>query len=194
MPKKTSKTRMNQSEFAKALGVSQPMVAKYIREGHLDGCYERKGRRTIIDYEKAIAVLPGRLDPTRHGKLSKRPPAGKGESGAGGDTLGSIDVDNAELKSITYTDANTLDKLYAARLKKQKLDENAGRLVDKAEAVAGYARVIVAAKTKFMAVKSKVAPIINDVVDDPELAAEVIQLIDDIHREALNDLAAAGAK
>lgn len=69
MPGQTKKF-MNQSEFAKALGVSQPMVSKYIRNGCLDGCYIRKGRQTLIDYEAAIEVLPGRLDPSRHGKVN----------------------------------------------------------------------------------------------------------------------------
>ncbi len=180
--------KMNQTEFGKAIGTSQQMVAKYIREGKLDGCYERQGRKTIIDYDKAVAALKDRLDPTRGGKggapgLEPKP----GDA----DPVESIDLDGVDPDTVTLTDATKLDKLYAARLKKQKLDENAGKLIDKKEAVDGYAKVIVATKTKLLGVKAKVGPIISEAVPDPEIAAEVIQLIDDIHREALNDLARA---
>jgi len=52
--------------------------------------------------------------------------------------------------------------------------------------------LIVAAKTKLLGVQAKVGPLIQEAVADPDLAGEIIRTIDEVHRDALNDLAGMG--
>lgn len=52
-----------QGEYAKRRGISQPRVAKLIREGRLNGAFKKEGRRYLINPKKADAILEGFLIP-----------------------------------------------------------------------------------------------------------------------------------
>ena len=53
---------MNVSEYAKHRDVSQPAISRLIKDGKLDGAYEKKGRYYNIDADKADAILLDNLD------------------------------------------------------------------------------------------------------------------------------------
>jgi len=44
---------VDQKTYAKHLGVTQPRISQLIREGKLGNAVEKKGRKTLIDQEKA---------------------------------------------------------------------------------------------------------------------------------------------
>lgn len=55
-----AKSTMSQPEYAKHRGVSQPLIAKYIRQGKLEGAVKKVKGRYRIDAAKADAILKKR--------------------------------------------------------------------------------------------------------------------------------------
>jgi hypothetical protein len=48
---------LTQGEYAARRGITQPAVAKLIRQGKLEGAFKREGRRYKINPQKADAIL-----------------------------------------------------------------------------------------------------------------------------------------
>ena len=121
---------MNQKEFAKHIGVSQPRVSKYIRDGLLKESVSRNGRYVDIDAAKGVKELNKKLDPGRKVKAK-----------AGGKKRGKKKkaVDDSEKKDtasragtggVDMATARALNEQYKAALKKLEFDQRKGVLVN----------------------------------------------------------------
>ncbi len=75
-----------------------------------------------------------------------------------------------------------------ADAQEMKNKKTAGELIDLKEVLNTCSQVVVAARNRLMGVHAHVAPIILGSMDD-ESAHEIIKMIEDTHREALNSLA-----
>ncbi len=192
---------MTPKEYAEYRAVSPQIINRHIKTGKIPARATKPAKpgskRKLINSRLADRALKDGLI-SNYNETGKRKPkkvSKKGGNGAGKrndidndrilDAIAAADLD----ENTTAADAQRLKTIYEAALKKQTLDKNAGELVDAKDVTQAYAKVVTAAKTKFLSVQSKVAPLINDAIDDPAAASEIIKVIGDLHREALQDLA-----
>jgi len=107
---------VSQTELAEILGVSQPMVSKYLAQGKIpESCIVQEGRYKKLKCDEAIEALRANLDPGRT-KLNK---------GADIETVDEAGID----QDISFAEAQRLEKSYAAALKKLEYEEKIGKLI-----------------------------------------------------------------
>lgn len=195
---------MTLSEFARHVGVSRQAVAKVVGKGGLGELVvwttSSKGKRvgSIVDVERATLVWRSRSGqpsaPERrlngemavHAKASRSgqavalppfaarvplEPPGPGE-GPEGDPLASLAEARLQLEG------------YKALLARQEYEKESGLLVETARVMEIYGRQIQAAKTKVLAVGRLARSRI------PHLTVDDVMTIEDLCREALEELAA----
>ena len=116
---------VTQVELAEILGVSQPAVHKYIKQGKIpESCIVKEGRHKKIKLKDALAELTKSLDPSR----SKQKQA-QGDDAEQAESDASITLDTG----ISFAEAQRLDKLYSAELKNLELEEKKGKLINAEE-------------------------------------------------------------
>ena len=114
---------MTQAEFAKEVGVSQPRVSKYIRDGIIKKGLAKetpKAKRFKIDSEIAKAELANELDETR---ITKANVAGNR------DMVNAICAAGLDVNNLDYRTSRALNEHYKAALKKIEYEEKKGDLV-----------------------------------------------------------------
>lgn len=74
------------------------------------------------------------------------------------------------------------------KTQEMKNKELKGQLIDAERVSELWARIIVAAKTKILSIKSECAPLVRELVIDSEDCEMILSAIDDRCREALNEL------
>ena len=119
-----SEFNATQKEFAKILGVTQQRVSKYIADKKLEGAYIKKGRRTLINTERALELLGRNLDP------AGSPPEGKKKRLKVDDEKKREVADSAGTGGLSYQTARTLNEQYKAALNKLEYEKKSGKLVD----------------------------------------------------------------
>ena len=189
---------MTPTEYADYRAISRQIVNRHISTGKIPaGAWKAKkagSNYKLINSRLADKALddneiysPNPTGTVKHEKVYRN----------GGNGKESVNIDD-RLQTIydagldfnaTASEASRLRAIYDAAIKKQTYEKNEGILIDAEEALSTYAKVVTACKTKLLSVQSKVAPLIQDAINDPVSAAEIIQAIDDLHREALDDLA-----
>jgi len=106
---------MNQAEFAKHIGVSQPRVVSYIKNGKLKESITKNGRFYDIDPEIAKRELGQNLDPikssnkTNKNKKTSVPPVKAG---------------------MDYSVGRAVDQQYKAGLRKLEYEIKRGKLIE----------------------------------------------------------------
>jgi len=120
---------LNQKEFAKHIGVSQPRVSKYIKDGLLKTSVKRNGRWVDIDAKKAVKELGKSLDPGRKVKA-----AGGRKKKKKSDEIDSEVKENTAARAgtggVDMATARALNEQYKAALKKLEFDQRKGILVN----------------------------------------------------------------
>lgn len=131
-------------EFAKSMNTSLRTVQRYIKSGHFEGVKsEVRGRSKFVDYEQAAkawkasgGVLKSSITISRKrdppAETSRQPTSGdtSGEEGEGGNDLEDPGGEILAGDKINIAEAQRIDLIYAARLKKQKFEREAGILIE----------------------------------------------------------------
>jgi len=188
---------MNQAQFAKLLNVSKPYITKLINEGRLNGAFtvDAKGRRDI-DPKKAKALLDHSRDPAAKPSGKGGRPKGKGK-GKKRTPSKRTPPPEEKIKTVVgaglpnqmdYGTARTLNEKYKAALKNLEYEEKRKALTPTAEIVVTWTRHIIAAKTRLLGLKSRLAPIVFEHVEDLDARERILTTIDQTIREALKEL------
>jgi len=179
-------------KYALHRGISDRMIRKYIAAGRIPANAVKPrvegGKHLLINKEKSDAFLSKNLKQ----KTPNTEPPKKTIKKIKSDSVSKkqkIISDLGIKETDSLTAAQKLNQEYAAALKKLDLETKQGLLVPADEIAEAWERIIVAAKTKILGIKSKCAPLIIELVTDPEDREAILKIIDSSAREALNDLA-----
>jgi hypothetical protein len=118
MRKKISKRKLTQSEYASHRGLAQSTVAKMIRDGKINGAYEKKGRRYLIYPVKADTLLKSYDVSEAASSLPRHSIADANQSGS-------------NFKPISFAEAARREKLAKAALLELQLKRECGELIDR---------------------------------------------------------------
>lgn len=152
---------MNQVEYAAHRGVTQQLIAKYIRNGKLDGAFTKHGRSYLIDPVAADTILNGDTSETTR---------------------------RNEKKQLRLTDERA--RLAKERADAQEIKNQVarGELLPASELRAGLIKHIIAARNRLTSIPNKVGQQVIDYLGRQE-TAEVVEIIEREIADALNDLA-----
>lgn len=185
-------------EAGRRLGVSDTAVHKAIKSGRLSLDPESTERKPLLDWLEAERRWTGNSDvskrshvgpqgsPRRAGESPrvKLPTSSRMDEGVGGLEDGGGDGPRTG-RGGAYAQARAMREVYEAKLAKLKLDRELGKYVENDAAKVAWFKHITAAKTRILGIaaacKSRY----------PELPLPVVAMIDQIAREALEDLANA---
>ena len=159
---------VTKTEFARRMGVSPRAVTRAINDGRITATLDERGRTWI---EPGSAAR----------EWSENSRFRIEASGAG--QIQAIDS-AAAIRSITESRAMRED--YEARLAQLKYDTAVGTLVRADEVQAAWCSIIAATRTRLLAVPTKAK------IRMPVLNTAQIEIIEDLIREALEDLSASG--
>jgi hypothetical protein len=168
--------KLSQSEYAKRRGISQPMVAKLIRQGKLDGAYKKVGRKYLINPDKADAVLAMFENPARS-KSAPDPVVPMVDDPAPDQSL------TGEL--ISFAEAARREKVARAALLELDLKRQRGDLVQKTRVEAAAAKIATIIRTGVEAIPAKVAPTVAGL----SAPGEVARLLQREFKTVLSDMA-----
>lgn len=152
---------LSQSDYARRRGISQPAVAKLIRQGKLDGAFKKIGRKYWINPEKADAVLAMFENPAR-----SRPPP---------DPIAPIVEDPGPAQSlagelISFAEAARREKVARAALLELDLKRQRGELIKKEKVEAVAAKIATVVRVGVEAIPAKVAPKVAGLTAPGEVA------------------------
>jgi len=187
-------------EAARRLGVSDTAVHKAIKSGRVVLVQESPPK---LDWEDTKIRWQSGSDASKRSHVGSRgsprresdapqvqlPTSSSGAgpgSGAGGG-LGAVDggQDGASPKGGSYAQSRAVREAYQARLAKLDYEQRIGRMIDADQVKVGWFKQIKAAQTRIMGIsaacKSRV----------PDLPLTAVVLIEQICREALEDLASS---
>jgi len=133
---------MTQNEYASRRGISQPMVAKMIRQGKLNGAFHKVGRRYLIDPEKADAIL-------RNNRA---------------------DTKSLPNESITFAEAAKMEKLTRVAILELDLRKKRGELIEKIQVEAMAAKIATLLRVNIEAIPAKLAPTMVGMRNPAEIA------------------------
>lgn len=184
---------MNQSQYAKYRGLSQPRLSAMVKAGQLEGAYfiEENGRYRI-NVAKADEIIEGARDPRHDARLSQQRNLFTGGPEAkrrrpqtnprlGADTLRGR---GGGTKAKSYAEANALEKSYKAELARLEYEKRAGALVAKEEVNRQAQEVGKMIRARLEGIPNKLAPIVaglSSPVDVAErLKVEINQLLTDL--------------
>lgn len=173
---------MNQKQYARHRGVAPPTVSEWIRKGHLKGAFKRNGRVYEIDQPKADALLKERL----HSSYRKRP-----DPQATGEKQREV-VEAAGVADISFSEARAMKEKYLAALRKLEFEEKSGKLIPACDVEEIILRLVVATKTRFLGVPSKLGPLLSELVGDDKIANQAVAVIDSEIRSSLLELSREG--
>jgi hypothetical protein len=145
--------RFSQYDYAKHRGISQPAVAKMIRQGKLAGAWKKDGRKYLINPDKADAILETFKNPARPGKPGK-PPAVPAvlddrEPGPAPSVVAGL---------MTFAEAARREKIARAALLELELQTKKGELVEKSAVEAVAAKIATTVRSGVEAIPARVAP------------------------------------
>lgn len=168
-------------KYAKYCKCSPAAVTKLLKAGRIDTALVNvPGKvKPLIDVAKADKIRKDSFHPS-YQKVSKKKDAKQKAIKAAGVGKG---------KDQSWNEARRQHEWYKTALKKLELEEKKGELIPAAEVGEAWEKMVVAAKTKILGIKSKCAPIIIDLVEDIEDRETILKIIDSAAREALTDLA-----
>lgn len=151
---------LSQGQYAKHRGVSQPAIAKLIKQGKLDGAFEKVGGRYQINPERADAILAAFHNPARS-KTPKSPMVTSILQGAHLGDLGAAGPPSTiNGNQVSFAEAARREKIAKAAILELDLKKRRGELIerDRVEAVAAKLGTLV--RVGMEAIPTKVAPTI----------------------------------
>jgi hypothetical protein len=158
---KSNGYRLSQAEYAARRGITQPRVAKLIKQGKLDGAYKKAGRKYLINPDKADKLLAAALDPAR----AQAPPDAQLPTVAG---LGPASSLTGEL--ISFAEAARREKVARAALLELELSRERGELIERGRVEAVAAKIAGVVRVGVEAIPAKVAPVLAGMVTPGDVA------------------------
>jgi len=157
---------LNTTEYAKRIGVKQPLVSKWIRQGVLKKSVKKIKGRYQINAKMADKERRQNLDPIRGGrrtKKKKKPTQQEKEK----------TVAQAKTAGIDFNEARRLNEQYKAALKKIQYEKETGKLIElsKVEKTAFEAGRQV--KEGCLAIADRCAPLVA-VTSDPNECKNIL--------------------
>ena len=183
---------MNQREYAKHAGLTQPRICQLLKAGKFEEAAIKVGGRWNIDPKKADKVLKQNISPSkkRQGEFGARKTRGKprfaGRSKRDHATPQEKKriAKKAGTESLSLHDAELMEKQYKAALKKLEYEKATGLLVeaDKVRKAAfDRARML---RDGLLNLKSKVSPLLAV----EQNAIEIDKMLDKEFRQILGEL------
>jgi len=207
LTKSTKKKYMNLSEFAEHIGGSPTLMTKYKKAGYFgDALIQDSPRKFRVDVKKAIKNLDKKLSPVNRQKIKPAKPKNKTakektksktnpkiKSGKKSKTKSEKPdqkqaIRQAGFEDLDFSEARTKNEQYKASLKKLEFEEKSSVLVPADEVKQIWSQHIQSAKTRLLGMKSKIAPIIQEVIEDIEARETVLSSVDACVYEALEEL------
>jgi hypothetical protein len=182
---------MNQSQYARYRGLSQPRLSAMVKAGQLEGAFlvEPSGRYKI-DVAKADEIIEGARDPRHDERLSRQKnlftgqPEVKRKRRQPNSRLGPYTLRGGAGKPKTYAEANALEKSYKAELARLEYERKLGALVAKDEVDRQAQEVGKMIRAHLEAIPNKLAPVVAGLSSPVEVAevlkAEINQLLKDL--------------
>jgi hypothetical protein len=137
--------KLTQAEYAAHRGITQSTVAKMISKGKIDGAYEKRGRRYLIDPIKADAVLEAYQPPrTNESEIDS--------------TSANLDCQGARIDYVTYAEASRREKIAKAALLELRLKRERGDLIERAQVQNTATKVGTQVRVNLEAIPSRIAP------------------------------------
>lgn len=131
------KKMLSQKEFAEVIGKSGYTVSNYIKLGKISNdCIVMDGKRRLINVDMAISELSVNLDSCQvnNAKIVSDRKNGIGVAGGTSKEMSAESelISTAQFdEGATFLEAQRLDRLYSASLKKLDYEKKAGLLVDR---------------------------------------------------------------
>lgn len=166
---------MTQSEYARHRGVSPARITTIVKQGKISGATTTKNGKVLIDPEKADTLLEQNLDPMNPPRNPKK-------------EVKEEFVKKAGIKGVDYHTARTINEQYKAALRKLEFETKSGQLIPSNEVEKAWTAHITAAKIRLLGIKSKIAPLIQEYLEDIDDRESVLGLVDSVVREALEEL------
>jgi transcriptional regulator with XRE-family HTH domain len=140
---------ISQAELARRLGVSRQYVNKLVRGGTLP----LTGKK--LDAASSIAILEQMANPGRPTKA----------------TMPSLGTSSQPNKGPTLAEAKTMKEVYLARMARLKYEEEAGKLVPKADVESRAADIGRVVKQNILSIPSRLMDQLADETDPREINA-----------------------
>lgn len=177
---------LTQSEYAKRRGITQPAIAKFIRQGKLDGAFIREGRRYKINPTKADAALASfehtTPDPSKESKSKSAPAIIPADAVATGADTGRYIA--GEL--VSFAEACRREKLAKAALLELKLKRERGQLVERQRVEEVAAKLATLVRVGIQAIPAKVAPTVAGMKRPGDVArmlqAQIKEVLDSLSK------------
>lgn len=181
-------------EFGRQLGVSGEAIRKAIKTGRIPasmvgGKALKSGRRvpTIADPVGARAAFESNTSPNYRQDGAKISAGRKAAAPRSASVLAAQQREQSTpaggARAPSITDSRAITEAYKARLAKLDYEERAGKLVNADEVKVRLATMISAARSRMLAISSKAKSRI------PHLTVDEIEVLDELVREALEDVA-----
>jgi hypothetical protein len=194
MVEEAGRQYMNQSEYARYRGLSQPRLSAIVKAGQLEGAFvvEASGRYKI-DVAKADEIIEGARDPRHDERLSRQrnlftgQPVAKRKRHPPAPRLGGDTLRPGRNQPKTYAEANALEKTYKAELARLEFERKAGALVAKVEIHRQAQEVGKMIRARLEAIPNKLAPVVAGLSSPVEVAealkVEINQLLTDLSND-----------
>lgn len=174
---------MSVRQFARIRGCSHESVRLAILDGRLVKAvvYDAKGAPKITDPGLAMRELdattdPSRMPPAQQRKVEERQAMERAASGGG-------DASDGGARVFVLSDEAARERHWKANIAELEYRVRSGELVPVSEVEAKFVDAVTAAKTKLLGVPTRIRQQL------PHIAAEDIEAIKRLVREALEDLA-----
>lgn len=177
---------MNQTEFAKHIGATQPYVQRLIANGTLEGAYIRDERgRYHIDPQKANAIIEQNRDPARKPRRKGRP---KKEQAPPAPEIPEVTDQEKQQKiqeagldkdgePMTYNAARALNEKYKAALKKLEYEQKSGQTLDGEETYHHLFDIARRVRDQCLAIADRCAPLVAVKTEQHECREILLQEI-----------------
>ena len=170
---------MNQTKFAKKMGVSQHTVARWIRTGIISKGVKKDGRKIDIVYKVASKEKKKNLDtrfmPLKYQKKGDKKPTKPEEKGE----------DQKESPGLSQFRA--VDAQYSAALRKIKYEEATGKLILRSRVEEFLFRMVRTFRDNILNVPPRIAPILAGENDKKK----IMTILDKEFKLALKELHSA---
>lgn len=182
-------------EAARRLGVSDTAVHKAIKAGRVSTEGKTPGGRPLMDWKDTEKRWLANSDTSKRSHVgsqgskarAKDAPRVSLPTSDRMDEAGDVDLPTGDGpksgRGQQYAQARAARELYEAKLSKLKYDQQTGKLIDAEETKVAWFKHITAAKTKILGIPAACKSRYSD------LPLPVVAIIDQVCREALEDLA-----
>lgn len=176
-------------EFAEHRGITAEYTRRLIRKGKISGnSLKKKGKRYLIHIGKAEQDLASNLSISHAKKAAPEAPKQTKKTEPDNQVVQTAEgISSDGIEHADFATAQTIEARYKAALKRLDYEQKTGQLIPADQVEEVWTKQILAARTKILAIKSKLAPVLKDCVD-PTLFDNTLAHIDRLIAEVLEDL------